>query len=190
MSKSPKKQNIVKEQQESYMDERYEIIEGIRYDFKPSPASDHQLLVTEMNASLRMSCHDDALLLVAPMDVYLDDDNTVQPDLIYVKRERAHIITRRRVNGAPDLVVEIMSPSTGSRDKKQKKALYARFGIREYWIVDPFSRTVDQFILEESDYRLAAVYAAGDCLESPHFPSISIDITSLFAPLALFDDEE
>ncbi|MCK9905706.1 Uma2 family endonuclease, partial [Frankia sp. Cpl3] len=181
--------SAVKEQQESYLDERYELIEGIRYDCKPSPTVDHQLLVGELSALLRTTCHQQGIILIAPMDVYLDEDNVVQPDVIYIAEERVQIVTRRRIEGVPDLVAEIISPSTGSRDKTRKKALYARFGVKEYWIVDPHIRTIDQFVLDGNTYHLLATYAPGDTLLSEQFACVSIDLTTLFAPLERFRED-
>ncbi|WP_186445534.1 Uma2 family endonuclease [Paenibacillus cremeus] len=178
---------IIKEQQEIYdPNDRYEIIDGIRYDLKPSPIIQHQILLTELYSAIRITCNQNGIIVVAPMDVKLDDRNTVQPDLIFIADENVHIIVDGIIQGAPDLLVEILSPSSGSHDKIRKKALYERFGIKEYWIVDPVLHTIDQFAHDGVKLQLHATYGKGDTLKSDRFSCISIDAASLFAAIARF----
>ena len=77
-----------------------------------------------------------------PFDVVLSDTDVVQPDLLFVSNERANIITDENIQGAPDLVVEILSPSTAERDQTFKRSLYAKHGVKEYWLVDTDAKTV------------------------------------------------
>ncbi|MFZ3591253.1 Uma2 family endonuclease [Bacillus sp. DJP31] len=165
------------------IDEQYEIINGIRYDLLPSPTVKHQLLVTEILNALHITCHSNGILLVAPIDVYLDEKNTFQPDVIFIMNENISIIQDDKISGAPDLVVEILSPSTGKRDKTTKKETYARFGVKEYWIVDPIHQTLDQFLLNNQSLNLYATLIPGDSLRSPLFSCINIDIDTLFQDL-------
>nr|WP_275983498.1 Uma2 family endonuclease [Paenibacillus hamazuiensis] len=183
--------NTVKEQQEIYdPSDRYEIIDGVRYDLKPSPLVDHQVLIGGLYTALHRTCQPNGIILFAPMDVYLDDNNIIQPDVIFILNKNAGIITRKRIEGAPDLLVEILSPSTANRDKIRKKALYERFGLKEYWIADPVHHTIDRFVLEQDKLQLRGVYGEGDTLTSELFACVSIDMTALFAPLARFQDME
>ncbi|WP_373229342.1 Uma2 family endonuclease [Cohnella sp.] len=179
--KADKRKAGVKEGQSGYwIEERYEIIEGVRYDFLSSPKVTHQMLVTELNASIRASCHTVGIVLVAPMDVHFDENNIVQPDLIFIANENLPIIKDGWVKGVPDLLVEILSPSTGSKDKVRKKAIYERFGVQEYWIVDPGYSTIDQLVLVDGKYQLAATYGDEETFTSPKLSCISIDLRQLF----------
>jgi Uma2 family endonuclease len=122
-------------------------------------------------------------LLVAPMDIYFNEDNIFQPDVIYISNENAKIIKPNRIEGAPDLVIEILSPSTSTNDKINKKNKYAQFGVHEYWIVDPVHLYVDQFILERNNYLLYHTFGARDILTSPRFTCIYVDLPKLFSRL-------
>jgi Uma2 family endonuclease len=192
--KSAVQPNKVKEQSEVYneaafyddhpfIEVRYEIIDGIRYDFQPSPTFNHQRLVTELAFSLSLTCHSTGTIIVAPMDVYFNEDNTFQPDVIYISLNNAKIIKPNRIEGAPDLVIEILSPSTSINDKINKKVNYERFGVLEYWIVDPVHLFVDQFILDAGKFLLHGTYAARNLLTSPRFSCININLEKLFSTL-------
>lgn len=184
------KKGKVKESEGDYLiEERFEIIEGIRYDFLSSPRVSHQMIVTGMYRSISTTCRTKGVVLVAPMDVELDPDNIVQPDVIFISNENLHIIQDDWIKGAPDLLVEVLSPSTGSKDKVRKKALYERFGIKEYWIVDPMYFTVDQFVLNDGVYQLTATYDDTGTLRSPYFDCISIELQELFQDAARFKTE-
>jgi len=172
------KNEKVKEQQETYspIEERYEIIEGVRYDLLSSPKYAHQKMLTNFYLAFHSACSQEGEILLAPMDVHFDENNIVQPDVIYITRERLDIIRDGFVFGVPDLLVEILSESTGRHDKIVKKALYEKFGVKEYWLADPIYRIVDQFVLRERRYQLAATLSEGDTLTSPTVPCLSIDL--------------
>ncbi|MFB9275957.1 Uma2 family endonuclease [Cohnella cellulosilytica] len=172
----------VKEQEESYslIEERYEIIGGVRYDFLSSPKYAHQKMLTNFYLAFHSACSQEGEILLAPMDVHFDENNIVQPDVIYIASERLDMIHDGFVFGVPDLLVEILSESTGRHDKKVKKALYEQFGVKEYWLADPIYRTVDQFVLQEGRYELAATLSEGDTLTSPTVPCLAIDLSAIF----------
>ncbi|WP_199613579.1 Uma2 family endonuclease [Paenibacillus alkalitolerans] len=179
----------VREQQEIYdVPERYEIIGGIRYDLKPSPKLDHQILVTKLWQHLNFSCHPNGIVVVSPMDVHLDEANIVQPDIIFISNDSLGIIRGKEIHGVPDLLIEILSPLTGARDKTLKKHLYEKFGVKEYWIVDPVIKTVDRFVLKDQLLHLKATYTEEDLLTSDVFACISIDLQAVFAELKRFED--
>ena len=125
---------------------RYELLDG-ELVMVPSPGATHQRIVMRIAMALqpyvkRMELGE---FFIAPFDVVLwdgDEANVVEPDLLFVSTARAGIITEANVQGAPDLVVEVLSPSTESRDRGYKRELYARHGVGEYWLVDPDARTV------------------------------------------------
>lgn len=181
----------IKEQMESYRDAeseflgmeepRYEIVEGIRYELKPAPTVTHQQISGLLHIMLYQTCHTNGTILYSPIDVYLDDENQFQPDLVYILHENAEIIKEKRIEGAPDLVVEILSPSTSTNDKIRKKRQFERHGVKEYWIVDPVHRTVDQFFLTNRKFELYDTFGISGRMTSPLFSCIDIDMNRLFA---------
>lgn len=181
-SNPPERPAKVKERQEAYslIDERYEIIGGVRYDFLSSPKYAHQKILTNFHLAFHGACSQEGEILLAPMDVHFDDDNIVQPDVIYISGERLDIIRDGFVFGVPDLLVEIMSESTGRHDKTVKKKLYEQFGVKEYWLADPQYRTVDQFVLREGKYELASTLSESDTLVSATIPCLAIDLGGIF----------
>jgi Uma2 family endonuclease len=182
------KSGKVKEHYETYdVMERYEIIDGIRYDMKPSPRLNHQILITRLSHSIEQTCHMNGLVLVAPMDVHLNDENIVQPDILYIAETSFHIVKGNQIFGSPDLLVEILSPSSGTHDKIRKKALYEKFAVKEYWIADPILKTIDQFILIDHKLQLTATYGEGDTLLSDVITCIQVDLESVFSALRRFE---
>ncbi|MFB9277026.1 Uma2 family endonuclease [Cohnella cellulosilytica] len=165
-------------------EERYEIIEGIRYDMQAAPTIRHQQISGAIYVMLHQTSHPNGTILYSPVDVYLDEENQFQPDLVYVLHENAAIIKPERIEGIPDLVVEILSPSTSRNDKIGKKRQFERFGLKEYWIVDPVHLTLDQFILDEhGKLQLAETYVSPQKVASPMFSCIDIDVKRVFANL-------
>ena len=180
----------VQEQSQSYegedspfIEERYEIINNVRFDLKPAPSVTHQHLVGQLQHLMKTTCRDNGVILVSPLDVFLDDANHFQPDLVFILHENQHIIKETHIEGVPDLVVEVLSPSTSKNDKIAKKDQYERFGVQEYWIVDPVHSVLDQFVLENGRYQLSATHAAEGRLTSPLFACIDIDLEDLFTPV-------
>lgn len=134
---------------------RHEIIDGDHY-VTPSPSTSHQTVSKRLLHQLYTQVELAGLGLVfdAPYDVQLTDHDIVQPDLIVVLKDRMRMITPTKVNGVPDLVVEILSPSTASHDTDLKKRLYERTGVAEYWIADPDNQRLDRYRLVDGGYRL------------------------------------
>ncbi|WP_052329855.1 Uma2 family endonuclease [Thermicanus aegyptius] len=179
--KTSKRDNSIKEQQGDYeISERYEIINGIRYDFLSSPKYVHQKLLSNLHLAFHSACGSEGEILLAPLDVHFDEENIVQPDLIYIRRERMEIIRDGYIFGVPDLVVEIMSESTGKRDKTIKKKLYERFGVKEYWVVDPVYRLVEQFVLDNGRYLLEAILTEQDRLNARTVHCLTLDLKEIF----------
>jgi Uma2 family endonuclease len=178
-----KSQSAVKETQGFYdVPERYEIINGVRYDFLASPKYVHQKTIANLHWAMNAACRQRGEILFAPLDVHFDDDNIAQPDVIFIADKNRSIIRDGYVFGAPDLLVEILSESTGRKDKTVKKDMYERFGVKEYWLADPNYRTVDQFVLENGKYVLHDTLTEEDVLVSPHFACMSIKLDSIFPP--------
>jgi Uma2 family endonuclease len=144
----------------------------------PTPVARHQLIVVALSRHLYdFALAQGHLLFIAPMDVTLFDHTVLQPDLLLVARERREIAPKW-VDGAPDLVVEVLSPSTGRRDRLVKLALYASAGVPEYWIVDPETRTIDQLVLAGASYRVAL--QGESRLRSQRFADLEVDLDSLW----------
>src|SRR2546422_11425878 len=136
-------------------DQRYEIIDG-NLLMAPAPDTWHQDWSREISLLLvtHVKRHKLGKVFMAPVDVVLDPENTVQPDIIFVAAANAGIIQRRAIFGVPDLLVELVSPSSVRRDRYDKKALYARFGVKEYWIGDPANKALEILLLKEGQYAL------------------------------------
>ncbi len=162
-------------------DERWELIDGELIE-TPSPTVPHQRV--SMKAGTRLSVFVDAgsqgEVFHAPIDMVLADTVVVQPDLVFVSNERADIITHANIQGAPDLVVEIRSPSTAEYDWTTKYRLYERCGVKEYWLADPEARTVTVFALADDSYELAGIYTRGQTLTSPTLEGFSLDLDDIF----------
>ena len=117
---------------------RYEIIDGELF-VTPSPFRPHQRVVTRLTRYLSTFVEENELgeVFVAPFDVVFSRFDVVEPDLLYVSKGRLSVLTEKNVQGAPDLVVEVLSPSTAETDRTIKLKLYARYGVQEHWIIDP-----------------------------------------------------
>jgi Uma2 family endonuclease len=165
--------------------ERYELIDGGLAELTPAPGADHQLVSRRLDAAISSRAEDlrFGLVLDAPIDVVFDDLNVVQPDILVVRQDRLGIVTREAVEGAPDLIVEVLSPSTTRRDRFEKKSLYARFGVREYWIVDPEAERFEIYQLTETGYELARLVEGNSRPVSPLLGEVPISPAEAFAPL-------
>lgn len=159
---------------------RWELMDG-DLSVTPAPTTQHQLVSGNLFVELALQLKRPGLAAFsAPVDVILDQSNVVEPDLVVVAAARTSIITKRAIEGAPDIVVEILSPSTGERDKQLKKLLCARFGVREYWVVDPTLGQVDAYRLVGSDYDPRARYDRASTLVCSDFPSLAIPLAPIF----------
>lgn len=160
-------------------DQRWEVIGGEAFAMTPSPASRHQLVATNMVGELLPAFRQGTCRLVAaPIDVKLSDQDIVQPDLLVVCTPDQ--IRTTHIEGPPAPVVEILSPSTLRHDRVRKLSLYARAGIKEYWMVTPYPSLVEVFVLTEVGYRLEAGYEPPEVLRSPAFPEFSLDLSRVF----------
>ncbi len=163
---------------------RYQLIEGELV--KMAGANDaHQVFTGRFYMQLTLQA--DALGIgetrLPPFDVYIDEHNTFQPDLLFVSGERRHIIASRGVTGAPDLVVEVLSESTRRRDLNVKLPVYARNGVREMLAVDLQAETIAKYVGDGQSMTLERVYGADDVLTSDVMPGVAIDLAPIFARL-------
>ncbi len=176
---------IIKFTYEDYLntpdDKRYELLDG-ELVMPPAPGELHQSVSGMLGWKLVQFAVENRLGRVyhAPFDVVLSNTDVVQPDLIFVSNERADIITPANIQGAPDLVVEILSPSTAARDKTFKRSLYARHGITEYWMVDLTERTIIVLRLGERGFEVVNTYGEGETLTSPTLQGFTLSLNEIF----------
>ncbi|MBC7335235.1 MAG: Uma2 family endonuclease, partial [Clostridia bacterium] len=160
---------------------RYELLEG-ELVLTPSPGFAHQYVAANIEALLRAHVEKNNLGIVldAPFDVVPAEDVVLQPDLLYLSRERFSLLTEECLRGMPDLVVEVLSPTSGRRDRLQKSRLYLHYGVREYWVVDPAAETVEVFSASEKGWLLTGVYGPEDTLASPLLPDFTPKVEDIF----------
>jgi Uma2 family endonuclease len=158
----------------------YELIGGAIV-VSPSPTFWRQELVLRIALLLRGYVLPRGLgrVAIAPLDVRLSAHDVVQPDVIYISQERAHILLDNGTAGPPDLVVEVLSPSTRETDLGRKRTLYAQSGVREYWVADPITSRLRIYSL--GDGRFQEAPAAGHVLRSVILPELEIDMQQLFS---------
>ena len=162
-------------------DERYELLDG-ELIMAPSPNELHQVIAGELGTRLfsYVKRHRLGQVFFAPYDVKLTDTDVVQPDLLFVSNERAGIRTPNNIQGAPDFVVEIQSPSTAQRDRNDKLRLYAQHGVTEYWLIDPEARTVAVMLLNDGEYEQAGSFGEGNILSSATVEGFSVAVDEIF----------
>lgn len=161
-------------------DQRYEIIDG---DLLMAPAPDtwHQDWAGNLFRLLDTHVRKNRLgkVFFAPLDVVLDEQNTVQPDLLFVSTANLGIIQRRAVFGTPDLLVELISPASVRRDRHAKRELYARFGVKEYWIGEPAGKSLEILTLTNGRYDLHCRAENKGKLTSPLVPGLEFDLSEM-----------
>lgn len=156
---------------------RYELVEG-RLELLTSPTTTHQRISHQLERRITDSCEANYIIMDAPVDVILSENETRQPDILMIHRSRAHIIEEHAVVGPPDLVIEILSPYSARRDRIMKRQSYAAFGVPEYWIVDPANLTIEQYVLLKagSPYELLQVFLSEDYVESDRLPCVRFKV--------------
>jgi Uma2 family endonuclease len=156
---------------------RYEILGG-ELEVSPAPSPRHQGVSRNLLLILCGHVQERGLgsVYYAPIDVILAPDTIVQPDLVFVAEDRESIVTERAIEGPPDLAVEILSPWSDRRDRVAKAGLYARYGIRHYWIADPVARTLEVYEVEGAEYRFVARHEGASRVRATLFPDLEIDL--------------
>lgn len=161
---------------------RYEVIDGQLF-VTPPPLIPHQAGASGLHRHLAPHVHARRLgrIFFAPVGLVLDDENGIQPDIVFVSNARLGIITERAIEGVPDLVVEILSRSTQARDRGIKMRRYAAAGIPYYWILDPRSRALQEYALGDQGYDLISTSGPGAVFKPRLFPGLEIPIDDLWA---------
>jgi len=162
---------------------RYEVIRG-ELHMSPPPREQHQYASVELTLAIGnfVKARKLGRVYAAPFGVILGDIATpVQPDLVFVSAERIEaVVTEDGLKGAPDLVVEILSPSTWLTDRRTKFEVYQEAGVREYWVVDPKVGTIEVFVLREGEYALLGRWGVGDTARSEVLAGLEIAVAGVF----------
>ncbi|TDA66977.1 MAG: Uma2 family endonuclease [Clostridia bacterium] len=160
---------------------RYEILEGVLH-VAPAPNIRHQRVSRRLELILALYVEANQLgeVFDAPVDVVLSPHNVAQPDLIFVSRGRSQCVTEKNIAGSPDLVVEILSPSTALVDRLTKSQIYARHGVDYYWLVDPDGETLEEYQRQGEVFVRLATYQGATVCATRCFPDLSLDLTRVW----------
>jgi len=163
---------------------RHELIDGEHY-VTPSPNTKHQSIVMNLTGHIWSFLREHPLgtVFAAPFDVVFSDFDVVEPDVLFISEARRKVLTAKNIQGAPDLVVEVGSPGTRRRDEVIKHQLYERFGVSEYWVVDPDLDAIKVYRLADGRYTRVSELTLrdGDVLTTPLLPGFSAPLAELFA---------
>ena len=178
----PRLKFTVKDYMSTPIDKRYQLLDG-EMIVAPSPVTRHQTILMNLALVLQQFVKERFLgqLWFAPLDVVLSNHDVAQPDILFVSNARSVIVTEATVQGAPDLVVEILSPGTAVYDRGYKHALYGRHGVREYWLVDPDAETVEVLTIGEQGLAPVATYRRGDSIVSPLLEGLALEMDQVFS---------
>ena len=160
---------------------RKEIIEGELF-MTPAPSIKHQIVSQHLFVILYNYIKKNGFgkIFYAPCDIVFSDINIVQPDLIFISKKNYEILTDLNIKGAPDLLIEILSPSTKENDRIFKKQIYEKFGVKEYWIVDPENESVEIWILKNHKYLLELKVGKSQTIKSQILKGLKIDSSDIF----------
>src|SRR5438552_13301793 len=159
----------------------FQVIEG-ELVMSPSANMFHQDIAGRIYAIILQFLEKKPLgeVFISPLDVFLSDVNVFQPDVVFVSNARRSILTEHGIEGAPDLVVEILSPGTARYDKGSKRKIYARTGVKELWIVDPELKSIQVYELTKNAETPAATHGADSAFKSPLLPGLRIRVAAIF----------
>jgi len=160
----------------------YEVLEGNLIK-EPSPNVIHQRVSRRLQRILEdyfWEKNSEGEVFYAPLDVTFGEKNVLQPDLLYISEEKQNLIKEKRIDGPPLLTVEIISPSSGSRDRVQKMNIYQKAGVKHYWIVDPEKKTCECFTLKDGTYSLVISGMEDEIIEHPEFSDLKIPLQILW----------
>lgn len=159
----------------------YQLIGG-KLILTPSPTTYHQMISARLEFALMdfVKEHTSGIVLNAPIDVYFSPTETYQPDIIFISQDRMSIIEPKRINGAPDLIIEILSPATAYYDLRHKFRVYERYGVKEYWIVDPEESSIEVFVREGEKFSLGQRLEHRGQVTSRLLPGLALPLESIF----------
>jgi len=146
----------------------------------PSPSPEHQIILGNIVEKFREFAKDKGMIIFSPVDVYLDEENAYQPDLVFISKQRREIIRKDGIYGPPDLVVEVLSPSTAHYDLREKFRVYERTGVKEYWIVDPDVKMIEVYTNEADKFTLFSKAEGKGEVNSSLLEGFEITIEDIF----------
>ncbi len=160
---------------------RFELIDGL-LTMAPAPNYRHQIVLGEVHHVIKcyLKTHPIGQVVFAPCDVFLDEKNVLQPDLIFTANDRRHLISKRGLEGGPSLVVEVLSAGTALRDRGVKREVYAAAGVEECWLIDLGRETVEVFRFAAHRSRPVQVLLRHETLQSPLLPGLAISLEDIF----------
>lgn len=160
---------------------RYELVDGKLELMSPSPARTHQIISGHLLHLLSLDCQSEYEIIAAPVDLLISATEVRQPDLVMIHLSRMAIYKERgSIEEPPDLVVEILSPSSVSRDKIAKSRSYAQFGVPEYWILDPVDETLEQYLLQSNKtYHLSHTYSGHEPIRSEKLKCVTFSMNQV-----------
>ena len=158
-----------------------ELINGELF-MSPAPSLIHQVVIGNLYEILKSySRKTGGFAGISPLDVFLDQKNVFQPDILFILKENRSRLTDRGIEGAPDLAIEVISPSNSFKDRNQKKNLYQKFGVIEYWIIDPGNKTLEIYDFVSGENPVLYLAEEGD-VTSKLLPNLSFRFADLFIP--------
>jgi Uma2 family endonuclease len=161
---------------------RRELIDG-ELIVTAAPATRHQRVVAKLVHRLYAYCEEHGgEVLPAPFDVYFSDTNVVEPDVVFVRAENRFRLEKKFLRAAPDLAVEVSSPTTRRLELVRKRELYERFGVPEYWFVDLDADRVEVYRLHQNRYGHPLLFARGETIGMPQAPGLALSVDDLLGP--------
>ncbi len=160
---------------------RYELINGELY-MAPAPSWEHQKSTIKLSTLLDNFVSDAGLgeVVASPIDVYLSDEDVFQPDIVFISNERLGIIHSDGIHGAPDLVIEVLSPGTERIDRTLKSERYEMFDVSEYWQANPIAKTILVLRARDGAFERVGLFTEGMTLETPLLPGLRVDVSEVF----------
>lgn len=160
---------------------RYQLVEG-ELIMAPAPNRFHQIIVGNIFHLLRsyVAGHPVGEVYIAPFDVYLSEHNVHQPDVVFISNERLRILTDDGAHGAPDLVIEVLSPSSAQLDKTTKRRIYAQAGVKELWLVDPSLLQIHLYDFARDQNKAVRILDEDESFETPLLPSLTVAAAEVF----------
>ena len=159
----------------------YELHNG-KIIFMPSPTPHHQRVAKRILIKMDAFVEANRLgeVFIAPLDTKFDEINTLQPDVLFISNGRQNIISRKKIDGAPDLVVEVLSEGNKPKEMSFKKYIYESFGVKEYWVINLEKRTISQLINHDGEFIPAGIWREEDVFESVVLPGFRVETAAIF----------
>ncbi len=157
----------------------YQLIDG-EFVMSPAPSPFHQIVLSRLFIKFNEAISGKGLVLFAPVDVYLDEENVFQPDLVVLLKENLKKLTEKGIEGSPDIVLEVLSPSTAYYDLRKKKEVYEEKGVKEFWIVDPELEEIEVYVNEGKAFNLFSKARKEGNVRSKIIEGLEIDIKEIF----------